>query len=118
MRILNKNFYSEGLLNKMVNRERKMISVEQTSADLDGLTLSKAIQALKELVCLYGAEATLEEVTDMYSESDRTDMKVFVMKPETDEQMAHRIRMEEKYEAAQESRDREDFERLQKKFGK
>ena len=102
----------------MVNRERKMIRVEQTSADLDGLTLSKAILALKELVCLYGADATLEEVTDGDSDSDRTSLMVFVMEPETDAQMSRRIGLEKKYEAAQESRDREDFERLQKKFGK
>ena len=95
-----------------------MIKTEKQSADIDGLTLAQAIQRLKEHIEFYGAEAILEEVTDGYSDSDRTNLNIFVMEPETDSHMAHRIALEEKYDLAREARDREEFERLQKKFGK
>ncbi len=99
----------------MVNKERKIISVEKESADLD-TTLKNALERIQYLIKTYGEDAVLENTSDMYDDSGTTYLKVFAKEPETDEQMKKRIELETQYELAREKRDEAEFERLQKKY--
>ena len=99
----------------MVNKERKIISVEKESADLD-TTLKGALERIQYLIKKYGEDAVLENTCDMYDDSGSKYLKVFANEPETDEQMKDRIELEARYEQVREKRDEAEFERLKKKF--
>ena len=99
-----------------VNRERKMIEVEYTSIDFEYNTLDEAIERLQKYREELGGDACFD--TRHYSYNDDTYLAIMTKRPETDAEMAKRIAQEEHYAAQQEERDRQDYERLQKKFGK
>ena len=99
-----------------VNRERKMIEVEYTSIDFEYNTLDEAIERLQKYREELGGDARFD--TRHYSYNDDTYLAIMTKRPETDAEMAKRIAQEEHYAAQQEERDRQDYERLQKKFGK
>lgn len=99
-----------------VNRERKLVGHEKTSIDFEYDTLDEAIANLQRYREEYGGAARIEERHRAYS--DGTYLAIMVYEPETDKEMTTRIAREEHYAAQQEERDRKDFERLQKKFGK
>lgn len=80
-----------------VNRNRKMISTEKESAELD-TSLASALKRIQYLIEKYGPDAELKNECG-------------------DAQMNNRIMYEEKYEIAREESDRVQYERLQKKFG-
>lgn len=99
----------------MVNKKRKIISVEKESADLD-TTLKNALARIQDLIKKYGEDAVLENISDMYDDSGTTSLKVFAKEPETDEQMKKRIELEVQFEQSKEKRDEEEFQRLKNKF--
>ncbi len=99
-----------------VNRERKLVWHEKTSIDFEHDTLDEAIANLQRHREDYGGNARIEERHHEYS--DGTYLAIMVNEPETDQEMTYRITREEKYATIQEERDRQEFERLQKKFGK
>ena len=99
-----------------VNRERKMIEVEYTSIDFEYNTLDEAIERLQKYREELGGDAFFD--TRHCSYNDDTYLAIMTKRPETDAEMAKRIAQEEHYAAQQEERDRQDYERLQKKFGK
>ena len=99
-----------------VDRNRKMIEVEYTSIDFEYNTLDEAIERLQKYREELGGDAYFD--TRHYSYNDDTYLAIMTKRPETDAEMAKRIAQEEHYAAQQEERDRQDYERLQKKFGK
>jgi len=99
-----------------MNRERKLVWHEKTSIDFEYATLDEAIAKLQCHREDYGGDARIEEHPRTYS--DGTYLAIMVKEPETDLEMTKRIAQEEYYAAQQEERDRPDFERLLKKFGK
>jgi hypothetical protein len=78
--------------------------------------LDSAIVELQKLQITYGPKAKLELFTEMYSDSDREHLYIVVDLPETDEEMASRIKDEEKYAAMDEARELSEFKRLSAKF--
>jgi hypothetical protein len=98
----------------MVNRERLMVSKRMESLDLDCSTLGSALETIQCLIDKYGPDAMICEYEDY---SDNKYLAVSVKVPETDEEMARRIREEERWEADKTARDRAEFERLKAKFG-
>ena len=99
-----------------VNRNRKMISTEKESAELD-MSLASALKRIEYLIEKYGPDAELKNECDMYDEGEHRTLRVYIMEPESNAQMNNRIMYEEKYEIAREASDRVQYERLQKKFG-
>jgi hypothetical protein len=99
-----------------VDRNRKLVWHEKISIDFEYDTLDEAIASLQRHRADYGGDARIEERHHQYS--DGTYLAIMVKEPETDLEMTKRIAQEEHYAAQQEERDRQDYERLQKKFGK
>ena len=99
-----------------VNRERKMIEVEYTSIDFQYDTLDQAIERLLKYREHVGGDAHFDIRQHKYS--DNTYLALMTTRPETDAEMKRRISREELNETVREKREREEFERLAKKFGK
>ena len=99
-----------------VNRERKMIEVEYTSIDFEYNTLDEAIKRLLKYREDVGGDAQF--AIRQYDYSDNTYLALMTKRPETDAEMAKRIAGEERWAARREQQEREDYERLAKKFGK
>ena len=99
-----------------VDRNRKLVWHQKTSIDFEYDTLDKAIANLQRYREDYGGAARIEGRHHEYS--DGTYLAIMVNEPETDVEMTLRIAREERSAAIQEERDRQDYERLQKKFGK
>jgi len=99
----------------MVNRERMMSPRRMETLDLDYSTLSSALETIQCLIDKYGPDAMICEYDADYS--DNKYLAVSVKVPETDQEMAKRIREEERWEADMTARDRVEFERLKAKFG-
>jgi ABC-type amino acid transport substrate-binding protein len=100
-----------------VDRNRKLVWHEKTSINFEYDTLDEAIDKLQShRADYYGGDTRIEERHHQYS--DGTYLAIMVKEPETDLEMTKRIAQEEHYAAQQEERDRQDYERLQKKFGK
>jgi hypothetical protein len=98
----------------MAYRNRMMFPKRMESLDLDCSTLSSALETIQCLIDKYGPDATICEYEDHYSVKY---LAVYVKVPETDQEMAKRIREEERWEADKTARDRVEFERLKAKFG-
>jgi hypothetical protein len=98
-----------------VNRERKMVDVEVGSLSLNYSTLEDAKKQINYLIEHFGPSAEIHQ--EQYPYSDSSHLAVYAKRPETDIQMARRIADEERWELEREKRDREEFDRLQKKFG-
>jgi len=98
-----------------VNRNRKTVELCATDLDLEYRTLARARDIIQELIESYGPDAKIDKCQADYS--DREYLTVMIKRPETDEEMASRIRKEEHYEAKAAERDLAEFERLKKVFG-
>ncbi len=99
-----------------VDRNRKCVWHEKISIDFEYDTLDEAIAKLQVCREDYSGAARIEERHHPYS--DGTYLAIMAKEPETDMEMTKRIAQEEHYAAQQEERDRQDYERLHKKFGK
>lgn len=99
----------------MVNRERKITTTPAESVDLEYTTLQSARDQLDALIAEYGPTAEIKPYQAPWTDTEY--LYVFQNHTETDEQMAERIANEERWEAAQDERDRKEYERLQAKFG-
>lgn len=99
-----------------VNRERMMVWSEYEVVNLEYDTLDEAIERFQRYRDVVGGSARFEQRQEAYS--DDSYLALVVSKPETDAQMRARIDREEFYATQQEERDRREFERLSKKFGK
>lgn len=101
----------------MVNRERQIIQTKaECLDDLDYMTLGRVAKYITQLSEKYGPDARIEQHEDRYDDHSR--LYVVIQRPETDAEMKYRISREEYYQKINEEREREDYERLQKKFGK
>jgi hypothetical protein len=99
-----------------VYRERKMIRAHTGSdVDIKWGTLKDALEKIQDLIAEYGEDAEIDTYQERYSDTEY--LGVYVHRPETDEEMKRRIAEEEKWDAQQARRDREEFERLKAKFG-
>lgn len=97
-----------------VDRNRKLVPKEKTSIYLEHNTLDEAIALLERLRESYGGKARIlkrREWDDEY-------LALMAEEPETDLEMKRRISREELNKTVREERERQDFERLAKKFGK
>ena len=101
----------------IVNRERKMVSKEQTYVNFEYDTLGSVLQQVKQLIKEYGKDAKIMCHGDAYSNSDKEYMYVYMDEPETDDEMAKRIAYEEKWAKKAEEHEAREFKRLQAKFG-
>lgn len=99
----------------MVYRSRMTFPKRMESIDLEYSTLSDALETIQSLIDRYGPDAVILEYDADYS--DNKYLAVSVKVPETDEEMARRIKEEERWEAEKTARDRVEFERLKAKFG-
>ncbi len=100
----------------MVNRTRKIITVPATSIDIEYSTLGDAAKTIAELIEHYGPDAKLKYYEPAYTDSKY--LYVFETRLETDDEMNTRILQEECWEVEAVERDRKEFERLSKLYGK
>ena len=100
-----------------VNRERKMVSKEQTSLSLNYSSLGSILEEVQRCIELYGKDASPSKLGDAYSDSDKEYPYVYMDVPETDKEMAERIAKEEHWEQESQARDKANYERLQKIYG-
>lgn len=98
-----------------VNYERKMVSVEVDTIDIEYFTLGQILENITKSINEYGKDAKVSLNT--YSYTTDTYYAINMMKPETDQQYNKRIAEEEKYYKQQEDRDAAEFKRLSEKFG-
>ena len=96
-----------------VNRERMMSLRRMGTLDLEYSTLIDALDTIQCLIDKYGPDAMICEYDADYS--DNKYLAVSVKVPETDQEMARRIKEEERWEAEKTARDRVEFERLKAK---
>ena len=97
-----------------VNRERMMVLKEVTEIYFTSDTLDEAIAKLERLRESYGGDAIIQQRSSFGNDY----LALMVMQAETDLEMKRRISREELNETVREEREREDFERLAKKYGK
>ena len=95
--------------------ERKLILKEVTTLDIDGYLLKDVVKNLTELLAEYGPDAQVSEEQHQYQ--DGRYMALLRPTPETDAEMAQRINQEAINAARRERIERQEFERLQAKFG-
>ena len=100
----------------MVDRSRKNVIVPMESVDIEYTTLKGAAEVIASLIARYGEAANIDYYEPPYD--DCRYLYVFAPRPETDAEMKNRIKDEERMEAAIAVRDRQEFERLSKLFGK
>jgi hypothetical protein len=98
-----------------VNRERKKIEREVSSFDIEYMSVDHVIEAMISFKKQYGGNARFLEERHAYSDGHYIALCVEVF--ETDEEMAKRIALEERWAAEDAERDRKEFERLKAKFG-
>jgi hypothetical protein len=98
-----------------VNRERKLVSVEQDTIDIDGRTLKQMAEHVAYLIANYGEAATVSK--EQYRYDDGYYFAVLKDVPETDEQMNTRIAQEEIWEKQYQSDMKAQYERLAKIYG-
>lgn len=99
-----------------VNRERKMVEAEYTGINFEYNTIEEVIRRLLKYRKEVGGDAWFAIRHHIYS--DDTYLALMIKRPETDAEMAQRIAIEEYAAAKTEKAERQEFERLQKKFGK
>ena len=100
----------------MVDRTRKTIrAYSGVDVDIKWDTLKSALAEIQGLIETYGDDAEIDTYTPPYSDSEY--LGVYIMREETDKEMAARIKNEEIWEANQAERDRKEFARLKTKFG-
>lgn len=100
-----------------VNYERQMVDHEETTIYLDYQTLGQIAEEIQRLIESYGADATVKNVCDAYSNSEKEYPRVFTKRVEDDRQYNTRIANEERWVKQQEDRDAAEYARLKTKFG-
>lgn len=85
-----------------------------SESDLEG-TLRGLLETTKYLIERYGEDAYLYRTTEPYSEYDT--IQLFIDREETAEERHQRETKEQEYERKRIELDRQEFERLKKKFG-
>ena len=100
-----------------VNRERKMVSKEQTSLSINYSSLGSIRNEVQRCIELYGENATVYMRGEAYSDSDKEYPYVYMDVPETDAEMAKRILQEEGWEKTRLENDKANYERLSKIYG-
>lgn len=96
--------------------ERKMLLMDQESADLIGLTLAEANRRIDSLIKFYGDGAIIDWYEPPYCDSKY--LYVYQYVPETDDEYSKRLALELMYKNQQDSRDLAEYDRLAKKLGK
>lgn len=84
-------------------------------------TLARLKERVQEWIDRYGEDAEFDYDREHYHPYDQNPTPTMFLnkeREETDAEYAKRTEQEAKWKAAQDKRDREEFERLQKKFGK
>lgn len=99
-----------------VNRERSTRDEEVCTLYFDHETLESARDQLDRLIKEYGKDAKIRSYCDSYSDSDKEYLHVVIQRPETDKEMAERIRREEQNEAHRLASERQLYKALKKKF--
>lgn len=98
-----------------VNYERKTVQAYSGSeVDINYGSLKSALTVIQKLIAQYGEDAEIRTYSPDYSDGEY--LGVYIMRPETDGEMARRIAEEKQREAWQAVRDREEFARLKKLF--
>jgi hypothetical protein len=98
----------------MVDKTRKQVPYEIGSCYFSGDKAVDVIEELKEKVRVYGDGLYVDTVTGTYGDSDY--LAYFIMRDETDDQMATRIRREEQQEANSRQWELQQLAALQKKY--
>lgn len=102
-----------------VNRERQTIWANTChSLDLDYKTLEELQKEVKVLIKEYGPAARFSMQYEPYSNSEKQYPYLQEQRLENDAEYAQRIANEEKWAEQAAARDRAEYERLQKIFGK
>jgi hypothetical protein len=107
----------------MIKDQRKIISAtvgELSPRELD-TTLAKAKAYIEDLIALHGPDAQLDWDPYFYYDYDPNPSpryRIMVRRPETNEEQSKRLAEEKKRKDQQAERDRAEFERLSKQFGK
>lgn len=99
----------------MPNLERKEVPHEIGGCYFEGDKVVDLIEELKNRVKTYGEGLYIDKVYGSYGDSDY--LAFFVMQPETDDQMATRIRREEEAEANSRAWELRQYEALKAKYG-
>jgi hypothetical protein len=99
----------------MANRARMIVEVPETSVDINYGTLGNALETIQSLIEAYGSDARIDYYQAPYSESQY--LYVYVKRQESDDEYNARIANEERWERQGEEKDRQEYERLQRKFG-
>ena len=94
-----------------------MVDHEETTIYLDYRTLAEIAKDIQQMIESYGADATVKNVCQQYSDSDREYPTVFTKRLENDQQYNTRIASEERWAKQQEERDAAEYKRLKTKFG-
>ena len=100
-----------------VNRERKMVSKEQTSLSINYSSLKNILEEVQRCIELYGENATVYMRGEAYSDSDKEYPYIYMDVPETDAEMAARIAQEESWEKTRQENDKANYARLSKIYG-
>lgn len=99
-----------------VNRERKMVGKEMTTLYFDHCTLEDIQRQVNEMIVSYGKDAYIDK--HCYAYEDTEYLFVMMKVPETDGEMSKRIEQEEQWDKDCQERDKANYERLQKIYGK
>ena len=99
----------------IINYERQMRCRKQTSFYFEGDTLKEILKTIEGLIQQYGEDVKI--MSEVEPDSDKEYFYVFTKSPETDDERAKRIALEEKYVRLRETIDAAEFKRLQAKFG-
>lgn len=98
----------------MVDYSRKIISIPGEPIDLDYNTLGELRNIINNLIEKYGPDTVVKKVENKYD--DHYNYFVMYDRPETDKEMNERVNKEIENEKRREDLEREEFERLKKKF--
>jgi hypothetical protein len=99
----------------MVDKTRKMVGREIGSVYLEGYTVVEAISMLQDKLKTYGDTLYIDKVYGTYGDSDY--IAFFENVPETDDQLAARIRNEEASEENSRAWELKQYEALKAKYG-
>lgn len=100
-----------------VNDERKTVLKEQTILNFEYNTLEMVLYSVKLAIEMYGKDAVIQSYGEQYTGSNKENMYVLKLEPETDAEMAERIALEKDWAEYEETRDAVEFARLREKFG-
>jgi hypothetical protein len=99
----------------MVDKTRKQVPYEVGGCYFERDKVVDLIEELKEKVRVYGDGIYIDTVPGRYGDSDY--LAYFIMRDETDDQMATRIRREEQQEENSRQWELQQLAALQKKYG-